>query len=290
MMMRKKEKITNQPIYYSSLVLVREFIKHNSDALIDGGKLYNLVSDSERFVLDTLQILQNITDTLETIDMAYDFICNGYEPLDNISIESYKFDVYHLDMFNNKMVTIKDLIYKLVSFVYRLSNWIREINKANHKDGAKFNLSFVNSHTEELRKKLNNDCLFSLLHTDLDIHLKSIIRDRNKSLHDGEINDYSYDGVALGILKGVEKGNMEFDNLKTLQYVARAMDDGHQKLIDDMKIHKDNAYEFTRVALCSISREYLKIIVDTLSDKYPHALDAIRLIYPKCFETPVGCP
>lgn len=267
MLTPEKKKIISQPIYYYSLVLLRELIKLHSDKLKDGGSLYNVVSDSEKFVLDTLKILQNITDTLETIDMAYDFICNGYEPLENISLESYKFDVYHLDMFNSKMVTLKDLIYKLVSLVYRLSDWVREINRANHKDGAKFNFGFINAHKEEVRKKLNNDCLFSLLHSDLDTHLKQIIRDRNKSMHEGEMIDYSYDGIAVGILIGIEKGIMKFENLKSLQYVARAMADGHQKLMDDMKIHIENAYELTRVALCSLSDKFLKVINDTLPDK-----------------------
>lgn len=274
--MDKKNNIVNMPIFHYSLVLCREFIVRYKSELENGQTLYNLVSDSERFVLDTTKILQNITDTLDTIEMAYDFICNGRNPLENISLEFYKFDVYHLDMFNNKMVTLKDLIYKLVSLVYRLSDWVREINKANHRDGAKFNFGFINAHKEEVLKKLNNDCLFSLLQSDLDIHLKQIIRDRNKSMHEGEMNDYSYDGIAIGFLMGVEKGIMKFDDLKSLQYIARAMTDGHQKLIADMKIHIENAYELTRVALCSLSDKFVEVISDTLPKKDLEFLNGIE--------------
>lgn len=274
--MDKKNNIVNMPIFHYSLGLCGEFIVRYKSELENGQTLYNLVSDSERFVLDTTKILQNITDTLDTIEMAYNFICNGHNPLENISLESYKFDVYHLDMFNNKMVTLKDLIYKLVSVVYGLSDWVREINKANHRDGTKFNFGFINAHKEEVRKKLNNDCLFSLVQSDLDVHLKQIIRDRNKSVHDGEMNDYSYDGKAIGFLMGVEKGIMKFDDLKSLQYVARAMTDGHQKLIADMKTHIENAYELTRVALCSLSDKFVKVISDTLPKKDLEFLNIIK--------------
>lgn len=209
--------------------------------------------------------------------MAYDFICNGYEPLENISLKSYKFDVYHLDVFNNKMVTLKDLIYKLVSLIYGLPDWIGEINKANHKGGTKFNYEFIKAHKEEVSKKLNNGCLFSLLHSDLDTHLKQIIRARNKSMHDGQMNDYSYDDVAVGFLIGVDKGIMTIDDLNTLKYVAKAMTDGHQKLIEDLKIHRENAYELTRMALCSLSHKFVEVINDTLSDKDLEILKGIKI-------------
>lgn len=274
--MSRTKNIVNLPIYHYSLVLCSEFLVFYKSELENGQKLYNLVTDSEKFVLDTLDILQNITTTLENLDMAFGFICNRYDTMENGLLESYNYDLYHMDVFNNKMVTLKDLIYKLVSLVYRLPDWTREINKANHKDGAKFNFGFINAHTKEVRMKLNNDCLFSLLHSDLDIHLKQIIRDRNKSMHEGEMINYSYDGIAVGFLMGVEKGIMKFDDLKSLQYVARAMTDGHQKLIADMKIHIENAYELTRVALCSLSDKFVEVINDTLSKKDLEFLNGIK--------------
>lgn len=274
--MNRSKNIVNLPIYHYSLVLCSEFIVLYKSELENGQNLYNLVTDAEKFVLDTLDILQNITTTLEKLDMAFGFICNRYDTMGNGLLESYNYDLYHMDVFNNKMVTLNDLIYKLVSLVYGLSDWVREINKANHKNGAKFNFGFINAHREEVRKKLNNDCLFSLLQSDLDVHLKQIIRDRNKSVHDGEMNDYSYDGKAIGFLLGVEKGIMKFDDLKSLQYIARAMTDGHQKLISDMKIYIENAYELTRVALCSLSDKFVKVISDTLPKKDLEFLNGIE--------------
>lgn len=270
--MNQPKRIASLPIYHYSLVLYREFIVRYKSELEKEQKLFNLVSDSEKFVLATLDILQNINTTLENLDMAYEFICNGYNALENISIESYNYDLYHLDVFNNKIATLQNLIYKLVSLVYKLPEWIRAINKPNNSTGVKFNFNFIRQHKEEVRNKLNNDCLFSLLLSDLNTHFKPIIYFRNKSSHDGEIDDYSYDGTAVGLLMGIEKGIMNFDNIKTLRYVAKAMVDGHQKLMADMKIHMENAYELSRRVLCALSDRYIKIICSSMYEKYPQAL------------------
>ncbi len=274
--MTSTNNLTRIPIYHSSLLLYREFVNRNSVKLLNGEKLYNLVTESEKYVLDTLLLIQDVIATLETLKMSYNFICNGYEPLENITLESYNFDVYHLDVFNIKMVTLQELVYKLTSLVYKLSDWIRAINKTENKSGAKFNYQFIKKHRQEVQVKLNNSCLFSLLFDDFNTHLKSIQLCRNRSIHDGKVSDYTYDSVAVGMLFGIEKGNMQFDDMGALRYVAKTMVDAHQKLKDDMKIHLDNAFELVRIAFCSLSVKYLSVLYETLDENDKDVLSQLK--------------
>lgn len=276
-LMQQKNQLVHIPIYHSSLLLIREFLIRHYDELEKGTNLYNLVSDSEKFVIDTLDIIQNIEATLETIEMAYGFICKQYDSLENIAMEFYKFDVYHSDMFYYKIATLHDLIYKLTSKVYNLTDWIRAINKKDNHTGAKFNFSFIKKHKEEVKNKINNLCLFYLLYEDMHTYLQPVVASRNRSSHDGKMNDNTYHGAIVAFLSGVEKGIMHIEDLKELKFAAGIMLDDHEKLKEHLKIHLDNAYDLTRMAFCSLSSKYLKVLGETLGDEYKEILSRVSI-------------
>ena len=83
---------------------------------------YHLFTDNEKFILELFYILSDIENCLSSIENACVFVKRFYGKsyFEKCKINIIDYSLYHYDVLCYKISTLKDLYFKLVSYLYDL--------------------------------------------------------------------------------------------------------------------------------------------------------------------------
>lgn len=210
-------------------------------------KNYDLLSNNDRYIVDTNRILDNIQKCLSGIDFVMIFLKRfygkSYYESNDINIIDYSY--YHYEMFLYKLSTLRDLHLLLINQIYNLG------------------LTPRNCKYESIKKqkdKIKNSGLFGLLEEYekcLKFQFSTI---RNKSAHEGELVHKAFNEVdhLVWFEQLMKKHPTLFDGKYNdpdpfLQLEVKAK---RKEIQEELEIHRNNAFMITRYILISLYKAF----------------------------------